>query len=132
MRTNFRNLLKPALILAVVMCCFYSSFGQKYEHNIGFIYVKGMRWIENQKQDSVKKIIIEIDTMVAVRNLLIYCMQEKEEGDNARILLSMINLDVLKNIMKSKEFDFYLKEYRKVVAKNEKYRNKYFPEYQRK
>jgi len=29
MRTNFRNLLKPALILAVVMCCFYSSFGQK-------------------------------------------------------------------------------------------------------
>ena len=78
MRTNFRNLLKPALILAVVMCCFYSSFGQKYEHNIGFIYVKGMRWIENQKQDSVKKIIIEIDTMVAVRNLLIYCMQEKE------------------------------------------------------
>lgn len=29
MRTNFRNLLKLTLLIGAVMCCFYSSFGQK-------------------------------------------------------------------------------------------------------
>jgi len=86
----------------------------------GFMYSEGIRWYENKKQDSVLDIIIEGDTMTAIRNLLVYCLQEKSEGDNARILLSMINLDELNKLFKNRDFNFYLKEYRKVVAKNKK------------
>ena len=65
--------------------------------------------------------------MQVFRNLLIYCSQEKMENMYADLLLSMVNLDVLKEMMKSKEFDFYLNEYRKKVDKNRKYREKKYP-----
>ena len=89
----------------------------------GFIYAPGITWTENKAQDSVIDIFIEGDTMTAVRNLLIYCMQEKNENDNAGVLLSMINLDHVKKLFNNKEFNFYLKEYRTAQAKNKKYRD---------
>lgn len=95
----------------------------------GFMYVKGVQWIENEKQDSIKNIVIEGDTMAAIRSLLVYCLQEKSENDYANLLLSQINLDYLKTMFKSKEFTYCLKEYRKVIAKNKKQRTKDFPTY---
>ena len=133
---KFKLPTKPAIMAICLLAVVFINQAQEtkiqvqeYDLQTGFIYSPGIRWIENEKQDSVLDIIIEQDTMVAVRNLLIYCLQEKDEGDNARVLLSMINLDVLKGMMKSKEFDFYLKEYRKTVAKNKKYRDNVFPQY---
>ena len=125
-------LFRQPCILAMLLLCAVFCQGQqlqKFEPTTGFIYSPGIQWTENKKQDSVIKIIIEKDTMIAVRNLLIYCLQEKSENDNANILLSMINLDYLKTIMKSKEFDFYLNEYKKAKAKNKKDRAKSFPQY---
>jgi hypothetical protein len=92
---------------------------------VGFIYSPGITWTENQKQDSVIDIFIEGDTMTAIRKLLIYCLQEKSENDNANILLLMINLDALKKMFNSKEFSFYLSEYRNVKTKNKKAREKH-------
>jgi hypothetical protein len=118
-----------AFVYAMLCAVFCQGQEHQYKHKIGFIYSPGIQWTENKKQDSILDIIIEKDTMVAVRNLLTYCSQEKEEGDYARILLLMINLNYLQKVNKNKDFDFYLKEYRKSVAKNKKYRVKYFPEY---
>lgn len=92
----------------------------------GFIYVEGIMWTENRKQDSVIDIIIEGDTMTAIRNLLIYCLQEKQENDNAFYLLNTLNLDHLSKLINSEDFNFYLKQYRTSVKKNKlKRKSKY-------
>lgn len=95
----------------------------------GLIYSPGITWTENQKQGSVVDIFIEGDTMTAIRNLLVYCLQEKSENDNANIILSMINLEQLRQLFKNKEFNFYLLEYKKAKTKNKKERDKKFPKY---
>ena len=115
-------------MLCAVFCQAQISISSE-EPRTGFIYSPGISWTENQKQDSVINIFIEGDTMTAIRNLLIYCLQEKSENDNANILLSMINLDHLKKMFNSKEFTFYLSEYRKVKSSNEKVRKKDYPMY---
>lgn len=93
----------------------------------GFIYCKGIGWTENKNQDSILSISIDGDTMTAVRSLLVYCTQEKNENDAAYRLLATVNLDQLSKIMESKEFDFYLKDYRKIVKKNKKQRIRDYP-----
>ncbi len=130
------------LLLLLVPCI---AFSQRYEKSpidsmpqyitwnlpptMGFMYCKGIRWTETKKQDSVLNIEIEGDTMTAIRNLLVFCMQEKEEKDGAEMLLRSLNLDYLKTFLNDKTFDYLLKDYRKVVSKNKKARDKAFPEY---
>lgn len=120
-----KKILIPLLTLCSLFCKGQISISND-ESTTGFIYSPGIQWTENSKQDSIVKIIIEGDTMRAVRNLLEYCTQENNENDNASIILSMINLNYLKKMFGSKEFNFYLKEYRKEVAKNKKARLKKF------
>ncbi len=121
----------------LIVCLFLSakSFGQVMsitsEPTTGFIYVEGIQWRENSKQDSVTDIIIEGDTMAAIRSLLIYCLQEKSENDNAGGLLSTLNLDYLQRLLKSKEFNYFHKEYKAALSKNKRARNKAFPQYKR-
>jgi hypothetical protein len=117
-------LIKTSLFVILAIYCQNANC----QHESGYIYVKGITWITNQKQDSIKKIIIEGDTMITIKNLLIYCMQEKEENYYAGTLLSLVNLDLLKSILKNKDFDFYLKKYRLILDKNKKYRDENFPE----
>lgn len=84
----------------------------------GFVFAHGITWTENNKQDSVLEIIIVGDTMSAIRNLLLYCLQEKEENEYSGDILSNLNLDNLSRLIKNEYFDFYLKQYRKTVARN--------------
>lgn len=84
----------------------------------GFIFAHGITWTENKNQDSVLEIIIEGDTMAAIRNLLLYCLQGKKENEYAGYVLSTLNLDNLSAMIKNDDFDFYLKQYRKAVATN--------------
>ncbi len=122
-------------ILPILLLCAAFCQGQTQKINLfssgditlSLSYSPGIEWTGNDRQDSVKSITIKGDTMTSVRNLLVYLLQEKEENDNARILLSMINLDQLKRVFKNKTFDFYLKEYKKTVDKNKKYRAENFP-----
>ena len=127
-------LARLPLLLAILLLCAVSSQAQVSigvgQSTTGFTYSPGIQWTENQKQDSVLKIYIEGDTMTAIRNLLVYCLQEKSENDNANIVLSMINLDYLKKIFKSKEFNYYLSEYAKAKAKNKKVRKRDYPMYE--
>lgn len=87
-------------------------------HTMGFIFAHGISWTKNEKQDSVLEIIIQGDTMTAIRNLLLYCMQEKEENDNAGYVLRTLNLDHLSSLIKNEDFDFYLKQYRNSIERN--------------
>ncbi len=122
-------LLIFAIVISTNICQSQIIIGKAGEPINGFVYSPGIGWTENKTQDSVLRIVIEKDTMTAIRNLLNYCLQEKAENDNASILLSMINLEYLKTIVKRKEFNFYLAEYKKTVARNKKARNKLHPEY---
>jgi hypothetical protein len=124
------------IILILLMFKGCVAFGQNDSNFIrfstehyksGFAFCAGVLWTSNAKQDSIINIFIEGDTMTAVRNLLVYCMQEKSENDNARILLSMINLDHIKTLFKSNDFIFYLKEYRKAIKENIKERAINYP-----
>jgi len=121
--------MKYILILSLLICQNTKAQLMTGKIENGLSFVRGLSWEENQKQDSVTVIHIEGDTITAVKNLLIYCLQEKRENDYARILLSMLNLDNIKTMFKENDFSFYLKEYRKAVAENKKYRSIYFPEY---
>lgn len=125
------NISRPLGIAAILLLCAVTVKSQIKLSNMnvrtGFIYSPGISWTETQKQDSVINIFIEGDTMTAIRNLLLYCLQVKSENDNADILLSMINLDALKKMFNNKEFNFYLSEYRKAKAKNERVRKKIYP-----
>lgn len=84
----------------------------------GFVFAHGITWTENKKQDSVLKIIIQGDTMDAIRSLLLYCLQEKEESDYASYVFRALNLDNLSAFLKNEDFDFYLKQYRTSVERN--------------
>lgn len=115
------------LLIIVLLGLTHQSKSQKIDssflhtstaYKMEFIYADGIKWSENKKQDSIKQIFIEGDTMTAVRNLLVYCTQEKNEGDAARIVLSMLRLDVIGKIIKRKDFDYWVKQYKKIVAKN--------------
>jgi hypothetical protein len=98
-------------------------------YGISLTYASGISFTryDDSTYDSIKKIFIEGDTMTAVRNLLVYCLQVKEESDYGSILLDMINLDELKKIFKSRDFNFYLSEYRKVLIKNKGRQKKFYP-----
>lgn len=128
----FKRITSAAFLAILMLCAIFVNAQIKLSSEvprIGFIYSPGISWTENQKQDSIINIFIEGDTMTAIRNLLIYCLQEKSENDYASILLSIINLDSLKKMFNSREFSFYLSEYRKAKAKNEKFRKKTYPMY---
>ena len=75
-------LARLPLLLAILLLCAVSSQAQVSigvgQSTTGFTYSPGIQWTENQKQDSVLKIYIEGDTMTAIRNLLVYCLQEKK------------------------------------------------------
>ena len=90
------------------------------------IYAPGISWTESDNQDSIIKIQIEGDTMMAIRNLLVYCLQEKDEADNGTMVLSNINLNILKKMFNSKYFNIEVAEYRKTILKNKKERLKKF------
>lgn len=95
----------------------------------GLIYCRGIEWTENQKQDSVKEIIITSDTMTVVRNLLVYLLQQKNENDAAGLILSMINLNQLKKIFNDSDFNYFVDDYKKVVTRNKAALTRQFPEY---
>lgn len=85
----------------------------------GFIYCNGIWWKKDTKKDSITNIYVDQDTMAVIRKLLTYLVQEKSECDAADELLDQLNLDYLNKLLKNKDFTFYLKEYKKVVKKNE-------------
>lgn len=62
--------------------------------------------------------------MTVIRNLLNYCLQEKDESDNAGAVLSMLNLNVLKKVVNNKYFTYNIREYKRVAANNKKKRVK--------
>lgn len=95
----------------------------------GFIYCKGISYTSKPRNslyiyEKAQKIIIEGDTMTAVRNLLTYLLEEKNENDYAQVLLSRINLPYMSKLFKDKTFDFYLKGYKIIIDNNKKQRNK--------
>lgn len=120
-----------SFFLSVFLLCVLISRGQLTIKDgpikAGFMYSPGVMWEMNER-DSVTRIHITGDTLTAIKNLLIYCLQEKKENDNAAGLLSIINLDQFKKTYNYRPFNFYLAEYRKAVASNKKYRQKHFPE----
>jgi hypothetical protein len=114
MRTNFRNFLKPALILAVVMCCFSTTlFSQDttnfnlsrfYEldaflisHERLIIYDCGL----NCNYDSAK-IGIYGDTMKVIRMFLKYYDLRNKQYYALQ--------DLVRNI-DNKQYKYYLKRY---------------------
>ncbi len=122
------NLLKFSLITCAVMFCFYLS-AQESKSKVGFIYVEGIKWTENEKQDSVINIFIEKDTMQVVRNLLIYCLFINDEKNAANFLLSTINLDQLQKVVNNNHYNIAYGEYKKVIFRNKKYFDNKYPKY---
>lgn len=119
------------LLILLFLVCYLACRSQVIDSNyvslgtsIGIIYVPDIEWTSSNTDDSVFKIFIEGDTMAVIRNLLNYCLQEKNENDNASTILSMLNLDVLKKIVNNKHFTHYVGEYVRIVADNEKKRAK--------
>lgn len=97
----------------------------------GLVYYHVILYQTNNIGDSVAEIEIEGDTMKAVKNMLVYLLQQKSENDDASIILSMINLDYLKTFgpfKGDKTFSYYVDDYKKVVAKNKGELRKRFPE----
>ncbi|MHA4844442.1 hypothetical protein ACX0G7_09770 [Flavitalea antarctica] len=119
-----KYLLITILLVPATVCAQITSFTVSIgEVSNGFIYSEGIQWRHDSTGKRIKDIIITGDTMTAIKNLLIYCLEEKHENDQAKGILSHINLSVLQGWFKSPEFNYYVKEYKKAVATSEKRRN---------
>lgn len=106
-----------------------STFSVSSTFTTSFVFSKGIEWVESNHQDSIKNIIIEGDTMTAIRNLLIYCLQVKRENEYAKTLWQMVNIDKINELYGSEDFDFYVKKYKKILAQNKKYKYQKFTGY---
>jgi hypothetical protein len=132
--------MKKTILIIIAVFITVMGFGQKSDsmfligtavstYRMSLSYSPKISFTENKKQDSIINIFIEGDTLSAIRQLLVYCLQEKSENDNARILLSHLNLDYVSSLIKDREFTFYLKSYKRVVSENKRFRDKHIQKY---